>query len=156
FAVVAQLPALAGTNSVHTTWLWHMHQPIYWPGQRNWGGDHYEAAWDTIQQQNFGRLHPAPEVLSSIFGLDDRIADYPSRARDSLNNLLGYANAGVQMSYSGALMENVQSLGVNGQLGYGANWNSFNQQARGWSTSGGKPRLDLVNFTYHHALAPLV
>src|SRR5208282_652115 len=25
-----------------------------------------------------------------------------------------------------------------------------------WTTSGGKPRMDLVNFTYHHALAPLV
>ena len=53
-------------------------------------------------------------------------------------------------------MENIQSLGSNNQLGYAPNWNSYNQQARGWSTSGGKPRMDLVNFTYHHALAPLI
>src|SRR5207248_886603 len=68
----------------------------------------------------------------------------------------GYPNAAAQMSYSGSLMENIQSLGAAGQLGYAGNWNSYNQQARGWSTSGAKPRMDLVNFTYHHALAPLL
>ena len=153
--VGSPLSTLASTN-LHTSWLWHLHQPIYWPERRVSGGDHYEAAWDTIQQQNGGRLHPSPEVLANIFGLSDRVAAYQSRPRDALNSLLGYANAGAQMSYSGALMENVQSLGSNNQLGYAPNWNSFNQQARGWTTSGGKPRLDLVNFTYHHALAPLI
>jgi len=150
------MPALSGPASVHTTWLWHLHQPIYWPDRRNWGGDHYEAAWDTIQQQNAGRPHPSPEVLSTIFGEADRVAAYQSRPRDALNSILGYPNAGAQVSYSGALMENVQSLGQAGQLGYAGNWNSYNQQARSWATGGGKPRLDLVNFTYHHALAPLL
>jgi hypothetical protein len=149
------LPLQADTTSVHTTWLWHLHQPIYWPDQRG-GGDHYEAAWDTIQQQNAGRNHPSPEVLSQIFGLADRVAAYQSRPHDALNSVLGYPNAGAQVSFSGALMENVQSLGSNNQLGYAANWNSHNQQARGWMTSGGQTRLDLVNFTYHHALAPLL
>jgi hypothetical protein len=153
--LLSPLATLASAN-LHTTWLWHLHQPIYWPDRRNWGGEHYEAAWDTIQQQNGGRPHPAPEVLSTIFGLADRVAAYQSRPRDTVNNLLGYANAGAQVSYSGALMENIQSLGANGQLGYAGNWNSYNQQARAWTTSGGKPRLDLVNFTYHHALAPLL
>jgi hypothetical protein len=156
FLLLLPAPAPGGTNSVHTTWLWHLHQPIYWPDRRNWGGDHYEAAWDTIQQQNAGRPHPSPEVLTTIFGEADRVADYQHQPHDALNSILSYANAGAQMSFSGALMENVQSLGANGQLGYGANWNSYNQQARSWTTSGGKPRLDLVNFTYHHALAPLI
>jgi hypothetical protein len=156
FLLLLPLPALSGTNSVHTTWLWHLHQPIYWPDRRSSGADHYEAAWDTIQQQNAGRAHPAPEVLATIFGLNDRVAAYQERPRDALSSVLGYANAGAQVSYSGALMENVQSLGQAGQLGYAANWNSYNQQARAWTTSGGKPRLDLVNFTYHHALAPLL
>jgi hypothetical protein len=154
-SLLAPLAAVAGTN-VHITWLWHLHQPIYWPDRRDWGGDHYEAAWDTIQQQNAGRPHPSPEVLSSIFGVADRVATYQSRPHDALNSVLGYANAGAQLNYSGALMENVQSLGANNQLGYAGNWNSYNKQARAWTTSGGKPRLDLVNFTYHHALAPLV
>jgi hypothetical protein len=53
-------------------------------------------------------------------------------------------------------MENVQSLAAAGQLGYGAGWNNGNATARTWTTSSGKPRMDLVNFTYHHAIAPLV
>jgi hypothetical protein len=147
---------LCGSTNVHTTWLWHLHQPIYWPERRVSGNDHYEAAWDTIQQQNAGRNHPSPENLSTIFGLADRVAAYQTRPHDALSSILGRPDAGAQVSYSGALMENVQSLGAAGQLGYAGNWNTYNQQARGWTTSGGKPRLDLVNFTYHHALAPLL
>lgn len=156
FLVFAEMPSPAGTNSVHTTWLWHLHQPIYWPDRRVQGPDHYESAWDTIQRQNVGRLHPSPEVLSQIFGLSDRVAAYQNRPHDALNSLLGYANAGVQVNYSGALMENVISLGQAGQLGYVPNWNSYNQQARAWATGGGHTRMDLLNFTYHHALAPLI
>ena len=104
--------ALAVNTSVHTTWLWHLHQPVYWPDRRDYGADHYENAWDTIQKQNAGRLHPAPEILSSIFSAGDRVAAYQAGPKNSLGNLLGYGNAGVQVTYSGALIENVQSLGV--------------------------------------------
>ncbi|HLZ52882.1 MAG TPA: hypothetical protein VKS19_00240, partial [Verrucomicrobiae bacterium] len=70
----APISALADSNTgVHTTWLWHLHQPVYWPDRRDYGVDHYENAWDTIQQQNAGRLHPTPEVLSTIFGEADRV-----------------------------------------------------------------------------------
>lgn len=155
FLLLFPFASSAGTN-LHTTWLWHLHQPIYWPDRRVWGGDHYEAAWDTIQQQNAGRPHPSPEVLVNVFDVADRVAAYQSRPHDALSSLLGYANAGAQMNYSGALMENIQSLGSNNQLGYAPNWNAYNPQAHNWTTSGGKPRLDLVNFTYHHAIAPLV
>lgn len=151
---VSSFVAFAG-SSLHTTWLWHLHQPIYWPDKRA-GSEHCENAWDTIQQQDGGRLHPSPEILRNIFGVDDRRIAYQGGLRDSLNRITGYANAGVQVSYSGALMENVQSLGSSGQLGYGGTWYQPNQQARGWSTSGGRTRLDLLNFTYHHALAPLL
>ena len=57
---------------------------------------------------------------------------------------------------SGALMENVQSLAAQNQLGYGSGWNNGNATARTWTTSSGKPRMDMVNFTYHHAMAPLI
>ena len=40
------------------TLLWHLHQPIYWPDERNYGNDHYENAWDTIQQQDGNRHLP--------------------------------------------------------------------------------------------------
>src|SRR5207249_4537084 len=69
FALCALLfevtPGLANTN-IHTSWLWHLHQPIYWPDRKASGNDHYEAAWDTIQQQDLGRGHPTPEVLRNI------------------------------------------------------------------------------------------
>ena len=149
------LAACAG-NSLHTTWLWHMHQPIYWPDRRASGPDHYEAAWDTIQQQDGGRPHPSPEVLRNIFGLDDRVNAYQSRPKDALGDIASHLKSGAQMSFSGALIENVQSLGAAGQLGYSSTWFLANQTARGWTTAGGQPRLDLVHFTYHHALAPLL
>jgi len=160
--LLPQIPAaLADPNTnVHTTWLWHLHQPIYWPDRRDYGVDHYENAWDTIQQQNAGRPHPSPEVLSTVFGEADRVNVYQGEIESTLSGLLGYPNAGVQVNYSGALIENVQSLaavGWNGGNGsYNNGWNNSFQTARGWTTRSGKPRLDLVNFTYHHAIAPLV
>jgi|GEM_PF-311414 len=159
--LLTQIPALADPNTgVHTTWLWHLHQPIYWPDRRDYGLDHYENAWDTIQQQNAGRPDPSPEVLSTIFGEADRVNVYQGEIETVLGGLLSYPNAGAQVNYSGALMENVQSLaavGWNGGNGsYNSGWSNSFQIARSWTTSSGKSRLDLVNFTYHHAIAPLV
>jgi hypothetical protein len=150
-------PALFANNtSVHTTWLWHLHQPVYWPDRapNNHGGvDHYQNAWDTIQ---LGNVHPNDTSLSTVFGAGDRVAAYQGGPSSTVNGLRGYANAGAQVNMSGALMENVQSLAVAGQLGYGLGWNNGNTAARGWTTSSGKPRMDLLNFTYHHSLAPLI
>jgi hypothetical protein len=157
FALLLPPGVQADSNTgVHTTWLWHLHQPIYWPNRRDYGVDHYENAWDTIQQQNAGRPDPTPEVLTSIFDDADRVAAYQGEPGSVVSGLLGYPNAGAQVNMSGALMENVQSLAVAGQLGYASGWNSENSTARTWTTSSGKPRLDLVNFTYHHAIAPLI
>jgi hypothetical protein len=148
--------ATFASTSIHTTWLWHLHQPVYWPDRRAYGTDHYEAAWDTIQQQDAGRPHPNPEVLRNIFGLDDRVNAYQGRPSAALGTIGSHVNSGTQVSYSGALMENVQSLGAAGKLGYASDWYLGNRNARTWTTTGGKPRMDLVNFTYHHALAPLL
>jgi hypothetical protein len=160
-ALALSLPASAN-NSVHVTWHWHLHQPVYWPDQAASGhaADHYESAWDTIQQQNGGRPHPNPETVLNIFTVDDRIAAYQYRPRDSVSTVTNFVNAGAQVSYSGALIENVQSLvghNVCGGSGcYNAGWNNSNIQARNWTTSGSQPRMDLVNFNYHHSLAPLI
>jgi len=156
FFSLAPVTAFAGTNTnVHTTWLWHLHQPIYWPDRApvNHAADHYQNAWDTIQ---LGNVHPDDTSLTTVFSDADRVAAYQGGPSSTVSGLLGYPNAGAQVNMSGALMENVQSLAVQNQLGYGTGWNSGNSAARGWTTSSGKPRMDIVNFTYHHAMAPLV
>src|SRR5438105_4421905 len=94
--------AFAQNNSVHTSFLWHLHQPIYWPDKRA-ATDHYENAWDTIMAQDAGRQHPSPEIVRQVFGLDDRIAAYQYRPKDSLSSITWLSKAGVQVNYSGAL-----------------------------------------------------
>src|SRR5205823_5480158 len=146
--------ARAQNHNVHTSWLWHLHQPIYWPDKRA-ANDHYENAWDSIQAQNGGRSEPN-EALTPVFSLSDRINAYQQQPRNTLSAIGNFTNSGAQVNMSGALMENVQSLGAAGQFGYSSTWYQWNAEARGWTTTGGKPRMDLVNFTYHHAMAPLV
>jgi hypothetical protein len=154
-ALLTPTALLATNTSVHTTWLWHLHQPIYWPDRApvNHAADHYQNAWDTVQ---LGNIHPSDTSLTTVFGESDRVNAYQGQPSSTVNGLRSYLNAGVQLNMSGALMENVQSLAAQNQLGYGSGWNNGNATARTWTTSGGKPRMDIVNFTYHHALAPLV
>lgn len=138
----------------YTSYMWHNHQPIYWNARKD-GTNHYEYAWDSIQAKDGGRLHPE-DNLRSIFGKDDRVAVYQYRTKDSIQTILHLPDAGVQMNYTGALMQNIKSLGEAGQLGYGSDWNSHNKTAHGWTTSGGKTRLDIVNSGHCHPIAPLV
>lgn len=155
--VVAMTSSLqAQSTAPQVTWHWHMHQPIYWNDQLRTGGvDRYEYAWESIQQKDGGAQYPENN-LREIFGKDDRVAAYQYRMRDALSNIGGgHPNSGAATSYSGALMENVASLGDANQLGYNAGWAGAIDQANGWTTSQGGPRLDIVNFSYHHALMGL-
>ena len=74
--------AVAQNSNVHTSWLWHLHQPIYWPDKRA-ANNHYENAWDTIQAQNGGRPVPS-EALTPIFSLADRVNAYQAQPRNTL------------------------------------------------------------------------
>ena len=142
-------------GNVHVSRFWHNHQPIYWPEWNANGGQNsrVQYAWDSIvlkDGQNYGGISPSkhPENnLTDIFGLDDRRNSYQGRPQESLNTFSG---GGFALSYSGSLMDNVRQLGGGGNLGYGSGWNNGNTAAR---QSG---RLDLVGFTYHHSLAPLL
>jgi hypothetical protein len=158
-ALALQLTCLfaSANTSVHTSWMWHMHQPIYWPDRApaNHAGDHYQNAYDTIQLKANGSLVPSDD-LAGTFGDVNRLNDYTLFPHDAVQNILNLPNAGGQLNYSGALMEDVASLGSHAWNGYPSNWNSYNQQAHGWTTSSLKPRIDLTNFTYHHCIAPFV
>ncbi len=159
-ALIAGQPLNAHSAEVRVSRFWHNHQPIYWP---EWNGngsqtERVQFAWDSIvlkdgQGYDSGSKHPEND-LGAIFGVDDRKKAYQDGPRNSLAmvNSGGYA-----MSYSGSLMNNVQNLAANGQLGYGSGWWSGNREARTWTAGGGSsPKLDLVGFTYHHSLGSVL
>ncbi len=147
------IPAPAGAQ-VHYTYLWHLEQPVYWPAPDG-SGVRYQRAWESMQSKAGGAAHPQND-LDQIFGLDDRVAAYQWRPKDSLATLLGHDEAGVQVSYSGGLIENVQSLGDHAWGGYSGSWNGSFKTAQGWKTRQGGPRMDMVVFPFHHPLMPLV
>ena len=162
-AALAALPYLASANgNVYVSRMWHNHQPVYWP---EWNGNgsqtsRMQYAWDSIwlkenadQAYGTGVQHP-DNNLRDIFGLDDRRNAYQGRPRDSLASF--DSSGGFALSYSGSLIDNVRNLGGAGQLGYGSDWYGGNRQARNWLTPSGSRRLDLVGFTYHHSLGPLL
>lgn len=160
FSLVAASTLNAHAANVRVSRFWHNHQPIYWP---DWNGngsqnERVQFAWDSIvlkdgQGYGSGSKHPEND-LNAIFGVDDRKKAYQDGPRNSLASV---NSGGYAMSYSGSLMNNVQNLAANGQLGYGGNWWDGNREARTWTAAGGSsPKLDLVGFTYHHSLGAVL
>ena len=163
-AVLATLfsDTASANGNVYVSRFWHNHQPLYWPewnsnGLQNQRGQY---AWDSIvlkPGQNYGGISPAqhPENnLTDIFGLDDRKSAYQQGPRNSLSS--SDSRAGFGVSYSGSLIDNVRQLSGGGHLGYQGNWNAGFREARGWKTPGGSTRMDMLGFTYHHSLGPLL
>ena len=152
FLFIFCLIALADKTSVNTTYLWHMHQPIYWPKSTSGHGNGYEKAKDTMDNSGGRGGHPT-ENLGDIFGKDDRKASYQYRLKDSVASMNGQPDAGSQVTMSGSLMQNIDQLGDNYWNGYSPSWTD-NGQGRTWNTSSGKPRLDLICIPAHHPIAP--
>jgi len=155
-AATLAAPALA--EKTHFTYLWHLEQPIYWP-DRQAGTQRYERAWQSILRKDAGAAHPEND-LRQIFGLDDRIAAYQYRPRDTVSAVSWASEAGAQVSYSGGLIANIQSFAeAGGQLGYGTGWFNPWRESRNWQTNtpgADFPRMDIVVFSFHHALLPLI
>jgi len=138
-------------SQVYTTYHWHLQQPIYWPETSNWDNNTYQKAYESMVS---GGIHPENE-LDQIFGKADRVAAYQFRIRDAIGTIQ-QADGGAQISYSGCLVENVESLANANSLGYYAGWENANREARNTLTTGGHRKLDIVIFSYHHALGPLI
>ena len=161
--LLLQTFAFANGN-VYVSRFWHNHQPLYWPEWNSNGAQTQRGqyAWDSIvlkPGQNYGGLSPKqhPENnLTEIFGKDDRVKAYQEGPRNSLAGI--NANGGFAISYSGSLIDNVRQLGAGGHLGYRSDWNAPIREARGWRTQGGSgsTRMDMLGFTAHHSLGPLL
>ena len=151
-------------ENVYVSRFWHNHQPLYWPDWNSNGSQTQRGqyAWDSIvlkPGQNYGGLSPKqhPENdLVEIFDKVDRKNAYQFGPRNSLGRV--NANGGFAISYSGSLIDNVRQLGAGGHLGYQGNWNAGIREARGWRTQNGagSTRMDMLGFTYHHSLGPLL
>jgi hypothetical protein len=145
-------PGTSPAAPVHTTYLWHMHQPIYWPDRSTWYPSRYETAYETIT------LGHSESDVFTIFNKDDRVHDYQDYPRTAVSAILDLPDAGAQVSLAASLIENVSSLADAGWNGgrYAPDWYSDYRTARGWVTSGGRPRLDQVLVAAHHPIAPLM
>ena len=106
---VASLPTETSADPVHFSYLWHMEQPIYWPDRRGDGPWRYERLWESLQQKNAGAAHPENNIFE-IFSKPDRVAAYQYRPRETVSSISYLPEAGAQVSYSGGLIANLQSL----------------------------------------------
>jgi glycosyl hydrolase family 57 len=138
------LPGIGQSASAQETmnvgFMWHMHQPQYRPGE------------NVLQTDASG-------VFS--FSIADvhnqRLGPYTTWPKDAIQSGLALSHLGTQVSFSGSLIQNLNTLeaaGING--GQWNNWDASYKQAALWDTSLGNPRLDLVNFGFNHPLMPLL
>ncbi|MBN2570924.1 MAG: hypothetical protein JXA68_02240 [Ignavibacteriales bacterium] len=124
---------------IYIAFLWHMHQPIYYP---------YETVIQTDQNNRYS--------FSVVDVHNQRTGPYTSWPKDAVQTGItaGMANFGAQVSFSGSLIENLNVLETNGNTNFQNwknNWNTIKTQ----NTSLGNPRLDMVAFGYFHPLMGL-
>ena len=130
----------ASAQQIHVGFLWHMHQPNYYP---------YESILTTDANNRFS--FSITDVHNS------RLGPYTTWPKDAIDLGAGLPHLGAQVSFSGSLSENLDDLeAANINAGIWNNWDSSYAAGAAQSTSLGNPRLDLVAFGYHHPLMPLL
>ncbi len=163
YLLLALFTVQTSAQKVYTTYLWHMDQPVYWADKSKDKPESKQFAEESHRLKMSGQnmyagssvAHPTND-LQEIFSKADRVQAYQFTPRNAVNSIKYLPDAGAQLSISAGLMENIQSLGTKNQWGYSSGWMNSYKEAIGWKTSGNYPRLDVVNFTYDHALSPLV
>ena len=135
--VALSVSAAAQKPPIYIAFQWHMHQPVYWPG---------EMVKQTID------AHRMSYNLLDVF--TSRTGPYTTYAPGAVNKLTGFEHAGAQVSFSGSLMEDLNVLEANGMAfaNWKQNWNAMTSK----KTSPGNQRLDMVGFGYYHPLMPLL
>jgi hypothetical protein len=129
----------AAKPPIYISFHWHMHQPIYWP---------YESIVQTESDHQ-------SEMGYSVYAIHhSRSGPYTTWPRNAVQAGLSLPHLGAQVSLSGSLMENLHNMEQAG-AGFGG-WAQAWNEAQSWQTSLGNPRLELVNFGYHHPLMGLI
>jgi hypothetical protein len=131
---------LFATPKIYIAFLWHMHQPIYYPGE------------NVVQTADAGHYsYNLYDVFNSRSGPYN---SWPKNAvTKGINASLGHL--GAQVSFSGSLVQNLNQLEMAGNGNYTdwkSNWNSIKTQ----TTTLGNPRIDMVAFGEYHPLMPLI
>ncbi len=140
--VLAGLPGLtppAQATPIYISFVWHMHQPIYWPGEtvaETSAAGHYSFSVLDVHTTRTGPYTTWP-------------GDAIAAARAA-----GLLAGGTQVSLTGSLLENLDSLEYGGLGFFG--WRNPWSAAAGWLTSGGNPAVDLIGFGYFHPLSALI
>ncbi len=142
FLVAALAGSAAGQAPINVAFLWHMHQPIYYP-------------YETIVQ-----TQAATRYSFNVLDIhNQRFGPYTTWPRNAVQTgaNAGLSHLGASVSFTGSLIQNLnamQAAGING--GMWNNWQSGYNQGRALLTSLGNPRLDLVAFGFYHPLMPLL
>jgi hypothetical protein len=147
---------------VHTSYLWHLHQPTYWGDVSKINPNRYQIVKESqdlklsgANNDSNGLAHPTNN-LQEIFGSGDRVAAYQFAPKNAINSIRDLPESGAQITYGGSLLENINSLAQANQWGYSNTWIQNIKDAKAWKTSGNFPRMEMVSFTMHHALSPLL
>lgn len=124
---------------VYIAFLWHMHQPIYYPYQNIVQTEQSGVYSFSLYDVHLSRTGP--------------YTDWPKNAVQKGMNA-NMPHFGAQVSFSGSLVENLNNLE---QAGVGfSNWKSSWNYIKNQTTSLGNPRIDMVGFGYHHPLMGLI
>ncbi len=125
---------------IYIAFLWHMHQPIYWP-------------YESILQTQSNNRYP----FSVVDIHNQRWGPYTSWPKNAVQKGISanLPHFGAQVSFSGSLIENLNALegGGNGNF---SNWKSHWNSVKTQNTTLGNPRLDMVAFGYFHPLMGLI
>lgn len=131
--------AVAATPKIYIAFQWHMHQPIYTPGE------------NVLETDQSGEL--SYPLINDVFM--SRTGAYTSWPASAVNKLIAAdLPGGAQVSFSGSLVENLNVLEKAGK-GY-SNWKKNWTDMISKKTSLGNQRLDMVAFGYYHPLMALI
>jgi hypothetical protein len=138
-SLIAQKQTERNNPKIYIAFLWHMHQPIYFP---------YE---NIVQTEQSG--HYSFSLYDVHLSRTGPYTDWPKNAVLKGVNA-GMGHFGAQVSFSGSLIENLNNLEQAGVGFY--NWKSHWNYIKNQTTALGNPRIDMVGFGYHHPLMGLI